>query len=161
MIPIPPKKSKNMLMLSKKILLWLSQLLKNVMLPIIFSSCTDWAVAMTKRKSLCRFLTFRNTWHSKRNTNNTGVDGPFRKSFGWRKFATFWSDENGDFPEGSHVLRAKIDMVSKNMLMRDPWWQSFASLMNRKRQQNLSNVHGAHGRKVIISNKFRILICTL
>jgi len=28
--------------------------------------------------------------------------------------------KNGDFPEGSHVLRAKIDMSSKNMLMRDP-----------------------------------------
>jgi glutaminyl-tRNA synthetase len=28
--------------------------------------------------------------------------------------------KNGDFPEGSHVLRAKIDMASTNMLMRDP-----------------------------------------
>jgi glutaminyl-tRNA synthetase len=28
--------------------------------------------------------------------------------------------KNGDFPEGSHVLRAKIDMTSTNMLMRDP-----------------------------------------
>ncbi|TDI69349.1 MAG: glutamine--tRNA ligase/YqeY domain fusion protein [Bacteroidetes bacterium] len=26
----------------------------------------------------------------------------------------------GDFPDGSHVLRAKIDMSSNNMLMRDP-----------------------------------------
>jgi glutaminyl-tRNA synthetase len=28
--------------------------------------------------------------------------------------------KNGDFPEGTHVLRAKIDMASTNMLMRDP-----------------------------------------
>jgi glutaminyl-tRNA synthetase len=28
--------------------------------------------------------------------------------------------KNGDYPEGSHVLRAKIDMSSANMLMRDP-----------------------------------------
>ena len=28
--------------------------------------------------------------------------------------------KNGEFPEGTHVLRAKIDMASTNMLMRDP-----------------------------------------
>jgi glutaminyl-tRNA synthetase len=28
--------------------------------------------------------------------------------------------KNGDYPEGSHVLSAKIDMSSANMLMRDP-----------------------------------------
>ena len=28
--------------------------------------------------------------------------------------------KNGDFPNGSHVLRAKIDMTSPNMHMRDP-----------------------------------------
>jgi glutaminyl-tRNA synthetase len=28
--------------------------------------------------------------------------------------------KNGEFPEGSHVLRAKIDMASPNMHMRDP-----------------------------------------
>ncbi len=28
--------------------------------------------------------------------------------------------KNGETQEGEHVLRAKIDMASKNMLMRDP-----------------------------------------
>ncbi|PZQ89332.1 MAG: glutamine--tRNA ligase, partial [Flavobacterium johnsoniae] len=28
--------------------------------------------------------------------------------------------KNGEFPEGTHILRAKIDMKSTNMLMRDP-----------------------------------------
>jgi glutamyl/glutaminyl-tRNA synthetase len=32
----------------------------------------------------------------------------------------FEAMKNGDYPEGSHVLRAKIDMSSANMLMRDP-----------------------------------------
>jgi glutaminyl-tRNA synthetase len=32
----------------------------------------------------------------------------------------FEAMKNGDYPEGSHVLRAKIDMKSTNMLMRDP-----------------------------------------
>ena len=32
----------------------------------------------------------------------------------------FESMKNGEFKEGTHVLRAKIDMTSSNMLMRDP-----------------------------------------
>ena len=28
--------------------------------------------------------------------------------------------KNGEFPEGSHVLRAKIDMASPNINLRDP-----------------------------------------
>src|SRR5699024_6705492 len=32
----------------------------------------------------------------------------------------FEAMKNGETPEGSHVLRAKIDMASPNMLMRDP-----------------------------------------
>ncbi len=34
--------------------------------------------------------------------------------------ALFEKMKNGDFEEGTHVLRAKIDMSSSNMLMRDP-----------------------------------------
>jgi glutaminyl-tRNA synthetase len=39
-----------------------------------------------------------------------GVDGPYRKQICCRKFALFEAMKNGDYPEGSHVLRAKIDM---------------------------------------------------
>ena len=28
--------------------------------------------------------------------------------------------KSGEFPDGTHILRAKIDMASTNMLMRDP-----------------------------------------
>ena len=49
-----------------------------------------------------------------------GVDGPFRNRSVDENLALFESMKNGDFPEGTHVLRAKIDMASTNMLMRDP-----------------------------------------
>ena len=49
-----------------------------------------------------------------------GVDGPYRNRSIEENLTLFEAMKNGDFPEGSHVLRAKIDMSSKNMLMRDP-----------------------------------------
>jgi glutaminyl-tRNA synthetase len=49
-----------------------------------------------------------------------GVDGPFRNRSVEENLALFEGMKRGDFPEGSHVLRAKIDMKSTNMLMRDP-----------------------------------------
>ena len=49
-----------------------------------------------------------------------GVDGPYRNRSIEENLALFEGMKNGDFPEGTHVLRAKIDMASTNMLMRDP-----------------------------------------
>ena len=49
-----------------------------------------------------------------------GVDGPYRNRSVVENLTLFEAMKNGDFPEGTHVLRAKIDMTSKNMLMRDP-----------------------------------------
>ena len=44
-----------------------------------------------------------------------GVDGPYRNRSIEENLSLFEAMKNGDFPEGSHVLRAKIDMTSKNM----------------------------------------------
>jgi glutaminyl-tRNA synthetase len=49
-----------------------------------------------------------------------GKNGPFRDRSVEENITLFQGMKNGDFPEGSHVLRAKIDMESKNMLLRDP-----------------------------------------
>jgi glutaminyl-tRNA synthetase len=49
-----------------------------------------------------------------------GVDGPYRNRSVAENLTLFEAMKNGDCPEGSHVLRAKIDMSSANMLMRDP-----------------------------------------
>jgi glutaminyl-tRNA synthetase len=49
-----------------------------------------------------------------------GVDGPYRNRSVEENLDLFERMKNGEFPEGTHILRAKIDMTSSNMLMRDP-----------------------------------------
>lgn len=49
-----------------------------------------------------------------------GVDGPFRNRSVEENLDLFERMKNGEFPDGAHILRAKIDMKSTNMLMRDP-----------------------------------------
>jgi glutaminyl-tRNA synthetase len=49
-----------------------------------------------------------------------GTDSPFRNRSVAENLDLFERMKNGEFNEGTHVLRAKIDMASSNMLMRDP-----------------------------------------
>ncbi|PID69471.1 MAG: glutamine--tRNA ligase [Flavobacteriales bacterium] len=49
-----------------------------------------------------------------------GTNSPFRDRPLEENLALFEQMKNGELPEGSHVLRAKINMASPNMLMRDP-----------------------------------------
>ena len=49
-----------------------------------------------------------------------GINSPFRERSVEENMDLFVRMKNGEFTEGSHVLRAKIDMASPNMHMRDP-----------------------------------------
>jgi len=49
-----------------------------------------------------------------------GKNSPFRDRSVEENLALFAGMKNGDFAEGEHILRAKIDMTSPNMNMRDP-----------------------------------------
>ncbi|PCI01498.1 MAG: glutamine--tRNA ligase [Flavobacteriaceae bacterium] len=49
-----------------------------------------------------------------------GVDGPNRNRSVEENLALFAQMKNGELEEGSHILRAKIDMGHNNMHMRDP-----------------------------------------
>lgn len=49
-----------------------------------------------------------------------GKDSPYRSRSIEENLDLFEKMKNGEFAEGSCVLRAKIDMASPNMLMRDP-----------------------------------------
>lgn len=49
-----------------------------------------------------------------------GVNSPYRDRSIEENLALFEQMKNGEFPDGSKVLRAKIDMAHPNMLMRDP-----------------------------------------
>ena len=49
-----------------------------------------------------------------------GQESPFRKREVDENLDLFYRMNKGEFDEGSHVLRAKIDMTSPNMHLRDP-----------------------------------------
>ena len=49
-----------------------------------------------------------------------GKDSPYRNRSVEENLDLFRRMKAGEFPEGSHTLRAKIDMTSPNMNMRDP-----------------------------------------
>jgi glutaminyl-tRNA synthetase len=49
-----------------------------------------------------------------------GKESPYRNRSVEENLGLFERMKNGEFPEGSHTLRAKIDMASPNINMRDP-----------------------------------------
>ncbi len=86
-----------------------------------FQQLYDWAVAMIKNgKAYVDSQTSEDMAIQKGTPTQPGVDGPYRNRSVEENLQLFEAMKKGDFPEGSHVLRAKIDMASKNMLMRDP-----------------------------------------
>ena len=59
--------------------------------------------------------------HEKRGSlTSPGQDSPFRNRSIEENLILFKQMKNGDFENGSHTLRAKIDMAHSNMNMRDP-----------------------------------------
>jgi glutaminyl-tRNA synthetase len=86
-----------------------------------FQQLYDWAVTMIKNgKAYVDSQSSEDMANQKGTPTQPGVDGPYRNRSIEENLTLFDGMKNGDFPEGSHVLRAKIDMASTNMLMRDP-----------------------------------------
>ena len=52
--------------------------------------------------------------------STTGKNSPYRDRSVEENLDLFERMKNGEFPDGSHTLRAKIDMASPNINMRDP-----------------------------------------
>jgi glutaminyl-tRNA synthetase len=86
-----------------------------------FQQLYDWAVLMIKNgKAYIDSQSSEDMANQKGTPTQPGIDGPFRNRSIDDNLMLFEQMKNGDFKEGKHVLRAKIDMTSKNMLMRDP-----------------------------------------
>ncbi|MBW4358901.1 glutamine--tRNA ligase/YqeY domain fusion protein [Flavobacterium taihuense] len=86
-----------------------------------FQQLYEWAVAMIKNgKAYVDSQSSEDMAIQKGTPTQPGVDGPYRNRSIEENLTLFEGMKKGDFPEGSHVLRAKIDMASTNMLMRDP-----------------------------------------
>ncbi len=58
--------------------------------------------------------------HNRGSLTEPGTDSPFRGRSAEESLALFREMRDGKHPEGRHVLRARIDMASPNMNLRDP-----------------------------------------
>ncbi len=59
-------------------------------------------------------------WSETESAIRPGVDSPYRNRPVEESLDLLERMKNGEFPEGSRVLRAKIDMAHSNILLRDP-----------------------------------------
>lgn len=86
-----------------------------------FQQLYDWAVLLIKDgKAYVDSQTSEAMAEQKGTPTQPGVDGPYRNRTVEENLELFSRMKNGEFNEGSHILRAKIDMQHPNMLMRDP-----------------------------------------
>lgn len=86
-----------------------------------FQQLYDWAVLLIKDgKAYVDSQTSEAMALQKGTPTQPGVDGPYRNRSIAENLDLFERMKLGEFDEGSHVLRAKIDMKHTNMLMRDP-----------------------------------------
>ena len=86
-----------------------------------FQQLYDWAVELVKQgKAYVDNQSSEDMATQKGTPTEPGTDSPNRNRSIEENLELFEKMKNGDFEEGTHVLRAKIDMASSNMLMRDP-----------------------------------------
>ncbi len=86
-----------------------------------FQQLYDWAVKLIHMgKAYVDDQTSEQIAKQKGSPTQPGTDSPYRNRSVEENLALFEKMKEGVFSEGSHVLRAKIDMASPNMLMRDP-----------------------------------------
>ena len=86
-----------------------------------FETCYDCAVALIKAgKAYVCDLTQEEMRAQRGTLTQAGQNSPYRDHSVEENLKLFEAMRNGEFPDGSKTLRAKIDMASPNMNMRDP-----------------------------------------
>ncbi|MBS7332964.1 MAG: glutamine--tRNA ligase/YqeY domain fusion protein [Weeksellaceae bacterium] len=86
-----------------------------------FQQLYDWAVQMIKDgKAYVDDQSSELINEQRKTPFEPGIDSPNRNRSVEENLELFEKMKAGEFEEGSHVLRAKIDMTSPNMNMRDP-----------------------------------------
>ena len=86
-----------------------------------FQQLYDWAIELIRKgKAYVDNQSSEEMAAQKGTPTEPGTNSPFRNRSVEENLALFEKMKNGEFEEGTHVLRAKIDMSSSNMLMRDP-----------------------------------------
>ncbi len=86
-----------------------------------FDQLYEWAIKLIKAgKAYVDDLTADETREYRGTLTESGRESPYRNRPVAENLDLFTRMAKGEFPDGSRVLRAKIDMASPNMNMRDP-----------------------------------------
>ncbi|MEL6916148.1 MAG: glutamine--tRNA ligase/YqeY domain fusion protein [Bacteroidota bacterium] len=86
-----------------------------------FQQLYDWAIELIKQgKAYVDSQSSEEMAAQKGTPTIPGTPSPYRNRSIEENLALFDGMKKGKFDEGTHVLRAKVDMASSNMLMRDP-----------------------------------------
>lgn len=86
-----------------------------------FQQLYDWTIALIKDgKAYVDSQSSETMAEQKGTPTSPGTNSPFRDRSVEENLDLFARMKAGEFEEGKHVLRAKIDMSSPNMLLRDP-----------------------------------------
>ena len=106
----------------KKDILWLGyQWTKECYASDYFDQLYEWAHDLIdKGLAYIDSQTSEEIASQKGTPTQAGKESPYRKRSIAENKALFTDMKEGKFKEGAHVLRAKIDMPSPNMLLRDP-----------------------------------------
>ena len=86
-----------------------------------FQQLYDWAIILIKEgKAYIDSQSSEEMRAQKGTPTQVGSNSPFRNRSIEENLDLFKRMKDGEFEEGTHILRAKIDMEDPNMLMRDP-----------------------------------------
>jgi len=86
-----------------------------------FDQCYEFAVRLIQdQKAYVCSLTVEEMRQYRGFLTQAGRESPYRNRTVSENLDLFERMKNGEFPNGAHTLRAKIDMTSPNMNMRDP-----------------------------------------
>ena len=86
-----------------------------------FQQLYDWAIQLIKEgKAYIDSQSSEAMAEQKGTPTEPGTNSPYRERSVEENLELFEKMAKGEFAEGVHVLRAKIDMQSPNMLLRDP-----------------------------------------
>ncbi|MDN3708577.1 glutamine--tRNA ligase/YqeY domain fusion protein [Myroides ceti] len=86
-----------------------------------FQQLYDWTVELIKKgKAYVDSQSSEEIAQQKGTPTQAGTASTYRDRSVEENLDLFERMKNGEFEEGTHILRAKIDMASPNMLMRDP-----------------------------------------
>jgi len=105
---------------------WVGMSDANAEAGVIFSSdyfqqMHDWAVELIKKgKAFVCDLSAEETSRHRGSLTRPGTNSPFRDRSVDENLDLFARMRKGEFPDGSKTLRAKIDMASPNLNLRDP-----------------------------------------